>query len=150
MRNILPFKIPSFFYFLSFFVAAVFVFLGHSQSINSLSTNQLFSEKAQIIEYLKISVPSLYRDAWINTEKETWEPWLKQKEGFVGRQMYLNEQSEEAILLIGWETRKKWKSISQKDIDNVQRIFEKVARTRVGIEEGNPFPLIDEGELIPQ
>ncbi len=150
MKNISTLKLPSFFHIFSLFVAAVILFLSHSQSINSLSTNQLFDEKAQIIEYLKIRVPASFRDAWINTEKETWEPWLKQKEGFVGRQMYLNEQTEEAILLIGWESRQKWKSISQNEIDDLQRLYENVARTRVGIEEGNPFPLIEEGELIPQ
>ena len=150
MSNIITFKKPSIFYLFSLFCTFLIVFLGHSQVINSLSVNQLFDEKIQIIEYLKISVPSSRKEVWINTEKETWEPWLKQKDGFVWRQMYWNQQSEEAILLIGWETRKQWKSISQNEIDNVQILFEKIARNRLGLDEENPFPLIDEGELIPQ
>ena len=150
MSNIINDRKPSILYFLSLFCTFLIVFLGNSQVINSLSVNQLFDDKIQIIEYLKISVPSSRKDVWINTEKETWEPWLKQKDGFVWRQMFWNQQSEEAILLIGWETRKQWKSISQNEIDNVQILFEKIARNRLGLDEENPFPLIYEGELIPQ
>ena len=150
MTNIITFKKPSIGYYFSLFCTFLIIFLGHSQVINSLSVNQLFDDKIQIIEYLKISVPSSRKDVWINTEKETWEPWLKQKDGFVWRQMYWNQQSEEAILLIGWETRKQWKSISQNEIDNVQILFEKIARNRLDLDEENPFPLIYEGELIPQ
>ena len=103
-----------------------------------------------IIEHLRLSVPSDKRDAWLKAERGSWEPWLLQKEGFLGRQLYWDDQNEVAVLLITWKNKTTWKAISQTEIDQVQKSFEALARKETGILKGNPFPLQFEGELYPQ
>ena len=44
-----------------------------------------------IIEELRLRVPSQYKDNWINAEKEVWEPWLANKKGFLGREIFYNK-----------------------------------------------------------
>ena len=68
----------------------------------------------------------------------------------IGRQLFWDPKEEEATLLIGWESRADWKSISQTAINLVQHDFEKIARKETGEPSGNPFPLIFEGELNPE
>lgn len=102
------------------------------------------------IEYLRIAVPSESREAWLKAEKESWEPWLLSKKGFLGRQLLWDEKNQEAIILISWASRKDWKSILKSEIDQVQKHFEEVAREQVGSKTSNPFPLKYEGELLPQ
>ncbi len=103
-----------------------------------------------VIEHLRLKVPSQQRIAWIKAERESWEPWLAKKSGFLGRQLLWDEKSQEAIVLISWASRKDWKSISSIEISKVQKDFEEIARVSTGQKSGNPFPLIYEGELSPQ
>ena len=72
------------------------------------------------------------------------------KNGFLGRQLFWDPKVEEATLLIGWKSRDLWKSIPQSEINFVQQEFENIARKETGEISGNPFPLIYEGELIPE
>ena len=37
-----------------------------------------------VIEHLRISVPAQGRDAWLEAERGSWEPWLAQQSGFLG------------------------------------------------------------------
>ena len=137
------------FSFVLFFAASI-LFLGHTEKVFSLSLNQLMSNRSEAVEYLKLKVPKSYRNEWIGAEKESWEPWLKGKEGFIGRQLFWDKNKEEAILLISWSSRAQWKSIPESEIELVQKRFEEIARLKTGQKSGNPFPLIFEGELIPQ
>tara|TARA_B100000214_G_C23824932_1_gene561460 strand:- start:35 stop:487 length:453 start_codon:yes stop_codon:yes gene_type:complete len=103
-----------------------------------------------IIEHLKIKVESDLVDAWLKTEKESWEPWLKSKKGFQGRNLFWDPINEEAILLISWENRDLWKSITDDEVNKIQKKFERIARKETGLKNGNPFPLVFEGELLPK
>ena len=103
-----------------------------------------------IIEHLRISVPAQNREAWLEAEKGSWEPWLARKKGFIGRQLFWDDQNEQAVLMISWASREKWKAIPQSEIDQIQEAFEALARKGTGDLTGNPFPLQFEGQLFPQ
>ena len=103
-----------------------------------------------VIEHLRLHVDAQDREAWLASEKGSWGQWLTKKEGFLGRQIFWDPLREEATLLITWESYSQWKAIPQGEIDAVQERFEKLARENTGKEFGNPFPLIYEGELLPQ
>ena len=151
MSNYLDFHRSRFIaYGFSVFFAALISLLGHTEKVYSLPLNQLFGVKSEVVEYLKLKVPTYFRQEWLSAEKESWEPWLKGKEGFIGRQLLWDKDHEEAILLISWSSRAQWKSIPQSEIESVQRHFEEIARLKTATKSGNPFPLIFEGELIPQ
>ena len=100
--------------------------------------------------HLKLDVPKKFKHAWLKAEEGSWEPWLLKKNGFLGRQLFWDPKDEEATLLIGWKSRDLWKSIPQSEIILVQQEFENIARKETREVSGNPFPLIYEGELIPE
>ena len=102
-----------------------------------------------IIEELRLRVPFQYKDNWINAEKEVWEPWLANKKGFLGREIFYNKEKEEALVLVKWANKKLWKSISLEEVNKMQIIFEENVKNDLKL-DSNPFELIDEGELYVQ
>ena len=136
------------FLFLSLiFLSTIF---GNVKNIQAESLLKVNFPKESIVEHLKLDVPKKFKNAWLKAEEGSWEPWLSKQDGFLGRQLFWDPKLEEATLLIGWESKEVWKSISQTEINLVQRDFEKIARKETGESTGNPFPLIFEGELNPE
>ena len=124
--------------------------LVNVKNIQAESLLKVNFPKGSIVEYLKLDVPKKYKNAWLKAEEGSWEPWLLKRDGFLGRQLFWEPKEEEATLLIGWKSRAFWKNIPQTEINLVQQDFEKIARKETGETSGNPFPLIFEGELIPE
>ena len=121
-----------------------------TRSINAAIELQLTPPHQVVIEHLRLKVSKDMKEEWLMAEKLTWEPWLLKQKGFVGRKIYWDPKREEATLLITWESKKKWKEISESEIQSIQNKFEKVASNQMGRELVNPFPLIFEGELFEQ
>lgn len=101
-----------------------------------------------VVEHLRLRVPAGTRDAWLEAERQSWEPWLAGQEGFLDRQLFWDPAREEGTLLIRWVDRQHWKAIPPEEVAAVQRRFEELARRATG-QPGNPFPLVFEGELQP-
>lgn len=103
-----------------------------------------------VIEHLRISVPAQGREAWLEAERGSWEPWLAQQSGFLGRDLLWDPETEEGTLLIRWSSRQAWKAIPSEQVAEVQNRFEQLAREAMALpqEMDNPFPLVFEGELI--
>ena len=104
-----------------------------------------------VIEHLRISVPAQGREAWLEAERGSWEPWLAQQSGFLGRDLLWDPETEEGTLLIRWSSRQAWKAIPSEQVAEVQNRFEQLAREAMALpqEMDNPFPLVFEGELLP-
>jgi uncharacterized protein (TIGR03792 family) len=102
-----------------------------------------------VIEHLKVKVPEAARQAWLEAEQGSWEPWLVRQQGFLGRDLLWDPETEEGTLLIRWSSREAWKTIPQQEVELVQQRFEQLAREATGQRQGNPFPLVFEGELLP-
>jgi len=102
-----------------------------------------------VIEELRLRVPSGLKAAWLNAEKEIWDPWLSSQEGFLGRQLFWDKEKEEALILVNWKSKKLWKSIPMSEVNIVQEKFEENVKTVLKLKE-NPFKLIYEGELDKQ
>ncbi|MFM7676534.1 MAG: TIGR03792 family protein [Synechococcus sp.] len=100
-----------------------------------------------IVEQLRVKVPAAARQAWLEAERQSWDPWLRRQDGFLGRDLFWDEEREEGLLLIRWASREQWKAIPEPEVEAVQERFEQLARQATGQEEGNPFPLVLEGEL---
>ena len=103
-----------------------------------------------LVEHLRVKVPAEAVDAWISAERGSWEPWLEKQPGFLDRQLLWDPEREEGTLLIHWRDRNAWQSIPEAEIERVQQRFERLARQATGSDQGNPFPLVFEGELLPQ
>ena len=132
------------------FILLIALFFGKTQIANSSSILGMINSKEEVIEYLRLKVPKEYQQAWLSAERTSWEPWLKTKKGFVDRKLFWDKKNEEATILITWSTRQQWKDIPQFEIDMVQGNFEDIAGKEIGDEVEKPFPLIFQGELLPQ
>ncbi|MEN9766625.1 TIGR03792 family protein [Vulcanococcus sp.] len=102
-----------------------------------------------VVEHLRVKVPAEARQAWLEAERGSWEPWLQQQDGFLGRDLLWDPEREEGTLLIRWASREQWKQIPDQELEQIQERFERIARQATGQAQGNPFPLVFEGELQP-
>ena len=102
-----------------------------------------------VIEELRLKVPADIKVAWLNAEKEIWEPWLSSQDGFLGRQLFWDKEKEEALILVNWESKKLWKNIPISEVNLAQQKFEDNVKAALNVGE-NPFKLIHEGELDKQ
>jgi len=102
-----------------------------------------------VVEHLRVRVPAEGRQAWLEAERGSWEPWLAQQDGYLGRDLLWDAEREEGTLLIRWASREQWKRIPAAEVEAVQERFEQLARSATGQRQGNPFPLVFEGELVP-
>ena len=133
-------------------ISLVFLVMVASFQYNFASVSALTMVNMKenlIIEELRLSVPLQYKDNWIKAEKEVWEPWLANKKGFLGREIFYNKEKEEALVLVKWANKSLWKSISVKEVSEIQNIFEENVKNDLKLDK-NPFELIDEGELYVQ
>jgi len=105
-----------------------------------------------VIEQLRLQVPAVHRELWLQAEARTWQPWLEQQEGFEQRSLYWDPQREEGVLLIEWGSRAQWKAISDTEVLRVQALFEaEVNQALQRSQDAEPlFPLLAEGELQQQ
>ena len=125
----------------------VLIFQSSALNLKALTMDDYQGEMA--IEELRLKVPADIKAAWLNAEKEIWEPWLSSQNGFVGRQLFWDKEKEEALILVNWKNKKLWKSIPMAEVNVVQQKFEDNVKYALNVGE-NPFELIYEGELDKQ
>ena len=138
------------FQFLKLIVGALILISVNVNDVSAAMPSISGDEDQMIIEHLCLHVDNQDRQAWLDAERESWGKWLTNKKGFRGRKLLWDPLREEATLLITWSSYSEWKAIPQGEIEAVQERFEELARKGTGREIGNPFPLIFEGELLPQ
>ena len=131
-----------------FFVLTLISIIIQSNCIDALAF-PMNKFNGSIIEELRLSVPIKYKESWLKAEEEVWEPWLAKQDGFLGRQIFYNQKTEEALLLVKWESRNLWKNISNEEVNKMQKIYEETVTSSIGVET-NPFQFIYEGELFEQ
>ena len=132
---------------LLFIFLFVFFFHNHSQILNALPMDKYQSEL--VTEELRLEVPSKFKEVWLKAEKEVWETWLSNQDGYLGRKIFWDKNKEEALILVNWENKRLWKSISIKEVKKIQEKFEENVKAYLNINT-NPFKLIYEGELAEQ
>ena len=125
----------------------ILLFQINYQKANALTMENY--QSGQIVEELRLSVPSELKETWLKAEKTFWEPWLSKQKGFMGRQIFWNKEREEALILVKWEDRKLWKNIPTQEVNEIQGKFEESVKKALKLEK-NPFELIYEGELDNQ
>tara|TARA_B100001989_G_scaffold251392_1_gene230513 strand:- start:1055 stop:1501 length:447 start_codon:yes stop_codon:yes gene_type:complete len=125
----------------------VFLFQSNSHILNALPMDKYQNEI--VTEELRLEVPSKFKEVWLKVEKEVWEPWLSNQDGYLGRKIFWDKEKEEALILVNWENKRLWKSISIKEVKKIQEKFEENVKTYLNLNV-NPFKLIYEGELAQQ
>jgi uncharacterized protein (TIGR03792 family) len=131
-------------------VTLVLLLTSHAAPVRASFAEPDGSYDVVVVEHLRLKVPAEARQAWISAEQGSWEPWLAQQQGFLDRQLLWDPATEEGTLLIRWANREHWKAIPPQEVQAVQERFELLARAATGNSDsdGNPFPLVFEGELL--
>ena len=138
------------FCFLLICLLVFFVALTHQTNMSNLKALPMNNYQGEmVIEELRLKVPANLKAAWLNAEKEIWEPWLSSQDGFLGRQLFWDKEKEEALILVNWKSKKLWKSIPMLEVNVVQKKFEDNVKAALNLGK-NPFELIYEGELDKQ
>tara|TARA_B100001989_G_scaffold15116_1_gene9371 strand:- start:144 stop:590 length:447 start_codon:yes stop_codon:yes gene_type:complete len=122
----------------------IFIFQSNFQILYALPMENY--QDVIVTEELRLKVPTQYKEIWLKTEKKIWEPWLSSQPGFLGRQLFWDQEKQEALILVNWKSKKLWKSIPISEVDVVQEKFEDNVKTALNVSK-NPFELIYEGEL---
>ena len=138
-------KIKSFFFLLIFLF--VLIFQTNFQIIMAIPMDTYQNEF--VIEELRLKIPLDFKEAWLEAEGNIWEPWLSKQEGYLGRQIFWNKEKEEALILVNWRNKKLWKSISIKEVNEIQERFEENVKKSLKVNV-SPFQIIYEGELYKQ
>ena len=125
------------------------VFIISQLNVSNAFALQMNKLNENIVEELRLSVPLKYKETWLKAEEEVWEPWLSKQDGFLGRQIFYNQKTGEALLLVKWKNRNLWKNISEEEVNKMQKIYEETVTSSLGVET-NPFKFIYEGELFEQ
>tara|TARA_B100000963_G_C22128530_1_gene452255 strand:- start:52 stop:489 length:438 start_codon:yes stop_codon:yes gene_type:complete len=131
-----------------FFILLLVFIIAQLISTNTFALPMNKSNE-NIVEELRLSVPQEYKETWLKAEAEVWEPWLSKQEGFLGRKIFYNQKSGEALLLVKWKNRNLWKNISDEEVNKIQKIYEENVTSSLGV-QANPFEFVYEGELLEQ
>jgi len=134
------------FLFLLIFLC-VFCFPNNSKVLYSIPMDNY--QDGFVVEELRLKVPMIYKEIWLDAEKAVWDPWLSNQDGFLGRNIFWDKTREEALILVNWENKELWKSISIKEVNQIQKGFENYVKKALDLDD-NPFQLIHEGELYKQ
>ena len=132
---------------LIFICLIVLIFQSDIPNLKALPMDNYQGE--MVTEELRLKVPAVAKEAWLNAEKEIWDPWLSSQDGFLGRQLYWDKEKEEALILVNWKSKKLWKSIPMSEVNIIQGKFENNVKKALNVSK-NPFELIYEGELDKQ
>ena len=130
-------------------IVLLLVFIIFQLNVSNVFALQMNKLNESIVEELRLSVPLKYKETWLKAEEEVWEPWLSKQDGFLGRQIFYNQKTGEALLLVKWKNRNLWKNISEEEVNKMQKIYEETVTSSLGVET-NPFKFIYEGELFEQ
>jgi uncharacterized protein (TIGR03792 family) len=114
-------------------------------------TRQADGNEQPVLERLRLRVPSGTQQAWLEAERDTWIPWLRQKRGFVRREEWWDQQEEVGVIQIQWSSRSAWKAIPQDEVEAIQSQFEARAKAALHLPCGSahPFPLLSCEEMSP-
>ena len=114
-------------------LVVVLIFQSDIPNLKALTMDNYQGE--MVIEELRLKVPADVKAAWLNAEKEIWEPWLSSQDGFLGRQLFWDKEKEEALILVNWKSKKLWKSIPMSEVNVVQQKFEDNVKTALNVGE---------------
>lgn len=77
-----------------------------------------------VVEWLKVHVAEELREIFIQKDEAIWTATLAKYPGFLGKQVWINAQKpEEVILIIHWAHLEAWKSIPPDVLEATEKRF---------------------------
>jgi uncharacterized protein (TIGR03792 family) len=69
-----------------------------------------------VIEWLKFRVAPELREAFIQKDEEVWTAAFKQVTGYLGKEVWIDPDNNDVVIMIRWESMAIWKSIPKAEI----------------------------------
>jgi uncharacterized protein (TIGR03792 family) len=76
-----------------------------------------------VIEWLKFQVAPELREAFIQKDEEVWTEGLKKISGYLGKEVWIDPDTDEVIVMIRWESMEVWKSIPKAEVDRLNKLM---------------------------
>jgi len=77
-----------------------------------------------IIEWLKFEIASDLIDLYIEVDEEVWTATLKQYPGFLSKQIWLDpNHPNQIILIIHWASREAWQGVPANVLEDTEEKF---------------------------
>ncbi|MGB3534106.1 MAG: TIGR03792 family protein [Microcoleaceae cyanobacterium] len=89
-----------------------------------------------VIEWLEFDVPPRQRNAFIERDKEIWTEGLKQFKGFLGKEVWIDPDTERVILVIRWQSQQDWDAVPQAEIE---RLDKQMGNLSIPIAQSNKY-----------
>ena len=61
----------------------------------------LMASAAVVEQQLRLQVPAAHRAVWLEAERSTWQPWLEDQAGFLGRDLYWDPERRRVCRSVG-------------------------------------------------
>ena len=75
-----------------------------------------------VIEELTITVEPSDRAAYLERDAEDWTPYLAERDGFLGKEIWLpDDEPGTIVLIIRWASMEQWKRISPAQVAAVDQ-----------------------------
>ncbi len=74
-----------------------------------------------VIEWLEFDIPPEQRTAFIERDREVWTEGLKQFQGFLGKEVWIDSDTGRVILVIRWQSQQAWDAVPKAEIDRLDQ-----------------------------
>lgn len=76
-----------------------------------------------VIEWQRLQVRSDVLDRFLEHDAEIWTEALAREPGFVGKEIWVDEEEQEVILVIRWRSEEEWTGIPEDRLAEVEQRF---------------------------
>ena len=79
--------------------------------------------KIMIIEWLRFQVKPELREAFIEKDHEIWAARADKIYGYLGKEVWIDPETLDVIIVIRWESIETWKSFPKAEIDELDKLM---------------------------
>lgn len=95
-----------------------------------------------VIEWLTLRTNPAYRDALMECDRKIWTTALSTYSGFIDKEVWLDPANPgDIILVIRWQSRAEWKSISPHTLAELEQQFQQLLPCECQIIDAREYEL---------
>lgn len=96
-----------------------------------------------VVEWQRLQVRSDILDRFLEKDAEIWTAALAREPGFVGKEVWVDAEEQEVILVIRWRSEEDWTGIAEDRLAEVEQRF------RAAVPEGHDLLETRRYEALP-
>jgi uncharacterized protein (TIGR03792 family) len=77
---------------------------------------------SMVIEELVFEVAAEHQEAWLERDREAWNPFFASRSGYVRREVWRPlDRPEEVLVHVWWESLEAWQAVPREEVAAVER-----------------------------